>query len=195
MVTLADLKDQIFRNTNNLYTDQEQMRLLVNNALSDLANEAKLQKVTMLAVTSGTAAYNLPTDYKSPYALMEGTIDNAQYVYSLIDMTSPQYGYALYNGQIWLKPTPTADKTLNFYYYAYHPDLNADTDAIIFDDRYANIISAYASAMILSLPGMPEVNQALIQRYFSIWDDGKASFAQDMQKKVKQTSVRKVNVW
>lgn len=194
-MNLGQIKERIFRNTSNLYNDSFHMRDLVNDAINQLGTEAKIQASMAIPLVSGTAAYDLPADFKSPIALIEGTIDNPYYYYNLVDIASVDYGYSLFNGQIVFKPAPSAEKTINFYYYKFLSELENDEDTPEIDARYHDILAAYASAMILSLPGMNNVNKYLIDRYFLIWDEGRRSFQADMQRKYKVTSVRKVEGW
>jgi hypothetical protein len=194
-VNLGEIKERIFRNTNHMYNDQFHMRDLVNEALKQLGTEAKVQGSTTIPLVAGTASYDVPADFKAPIAMIEGTIDNPVYVYPLVEITSSDYGYSLFNGQITFKPMPSETRTINFYYYKFLTEISADTDTPEIDLRYHDILAAYASAMILSLPGMDNVSKHLIDRYFAIWDEGKRSFQADMQRKYKVTSVRKVEGW
>lgn len=194
-MNLAQIKDRIFRNTNHMYNDTFHMLDLVNEALSQLGTEAKIQGSTTISLVTGTGNYPMPDDFKSPIAMIEGSIDNPVYIYNLVDIASVDYGYSLFNEQIIFKPTPTTEKTVNFYYYKFLTELVEDTDVPGIDPRYHDILSAYASAMILALPGMNNVNKSLIDRYFLIWDEGRRSFQADMQRKYKVASVRKVEGW
>lgn len=194
-MNLGQLKDRIFRMTNHIYNDTFHMTDLVNNALNALANDAKLEGEESIAVTANTANYALPALYKSPRALVEGTIDSPTRIYDLVAIDEISYGYSIWNGEIVVKPTPSESKTLKFYFYKYATPLTDDIDEPEIDSQYHEILAAYASAMILSLPGMDNVNRYLVDRYFQIWDEGAARFKADMAKKTKQTTVRKVEPW
>lgn len=181
--------------TNSIYSDQFHMRNLINDAINTLAGDAKIQASTAISVVADTGSYALPATYKSPIALVEGTLDNPLMVYNLVDPASYEHGYTLFNGELVVKPTPTANKTLNFYFYAYPAELVEDTDELTIEPRYGDAIAAYASAMILSLPGIEGVTKGLIDRYFAIWEEARAKFKADMQLKVKQATVRKTVMW
>jgi len=191
-VNLADLKTRIFRMTNHIYNDTFHMTDLVNDALNIIATEAKLEAETSINVTAGTANYPLPTDYKSPRALMEGTLDCPIHIYDLVPPEEISYGYSIWNGEIIIKPTPTQNVTLNFYYYKFPSELKNDEDIPDIDPQYHEILAAYAAAMILSLPGVEGVSNALRDRYFAMWDEGRSRFQADMERKNRQRSVRKV---
>lgn len=191
---LSDLKDRVFRMTNHTYQDQFHMRDLINDAINTLAGDAKLQSSTAINLVAGTGSYALPTTYKSPIALVDGTLDNPLMILNLLAPDSFEHGYTIYNGQLVMKPTPTGAKTLNFYFYAYPAELTNDTDLLTIDYRYGDAIAAYASAMILSLPGS-EVSSGLVDRYFAMWEEARNKFKVDMQQKVKQATVRKTVIW
>jgi hypothetical protein len=195
-VILHDLKDRIFRMTNDQYHDTFHMRDLINSALTMLSNEARIEGVQSYSVTSGTANYTLPVRYKSPRALVEGSVDNPLQIFDLVTIDDVNFGYAIWGGEIILKPNPTADKTLNFYYYKYATLLQNDMDESDPEfDGYEDVVSSYAAAMILSLPGNSDQSKYLIDRYFATWDAGKRRFKTDLAKQNKQATVRKVNMW
>jgi hypothetical protein len=194
-VNLRDLKDRIFQMTGGIYRDQEHMRVLANQALTELAKAAKIQSSTNITLTPGVGEYPLPVDFKEAYALIEGSPDHPKMVWRLVDPESPIGGYAIYGGNLVIKPTPSDPKTLMLLYYAYPPELVSDDDELPIDDRYAYAVAAYAAAMIMSLPGMEGVSQGMIDRYFRLFEDAKARFVADMQRRNKRTTVRKVVDW
>lgn len=192
---LSELKERVFRLTNNTFYDTSHMRDLINSALTILSNEAKLEGQQTYTLTPGVAEYTLPTGYKSARALVEGTIDNPVQIYNLITIEELKFGFAVWNGKIVLKPTPTDEKTLNLYFYKYATQLVEDeeeTDAAF--EGYGDVVASYAAAMILSLPGADH-NRYLIDRYFAIWDEGRARFKADRAKQNRQASVRLVSQW
>ena len=194
-MNLRDLKDRIFQMTNGIYRDQEHMRVLVNQALIELAKAAKIQSTATITTTPGVGEYPLPVDFKEAYALIEGSPDHPKMVWRLVDPESPIGGYAIYGGNLVIKPTPSDPKTLTLLYYAYPPELVSDDDELPIDDRYAYAVAAYAAAMIMSLPGIEGVNQTMIDRYFEMWESAKKRFTADMQRKYKRAMVRKVVDW
>jgi hypothetical protein len=194
-MTLQEIINRVMRNTNNVYQDFFHITNLINNALNTLAGDARLQSNQAISVVSGTSSYPLPATYKSPITMFEGTIDNPVQVFSLVDIASPDHGFSIYDGQIFFKPTPSRTFTANFYFYAYPAELVNRDDPLTIDDRYGEALAAYASAMILSLPGMGETSQSIIERYFRFWEEARAKFKTDMQLKTKQQTVRKVENW
>lgn len=195
-MNLSDVKDRVFRLTNNIYNDTFHMRDLINSALTILSDDGKIESVQTYQVTAGNATYTLPSGFKSVRALVEGSIDNPSQVYDLVSLDSAEGGYALWGDSLTIKPTPEQDKTLNLYFYKYATQLVNDTDELESQFvGYVDVIASYAAAMILSLPGMDNVTRGLIDRYFSIWEDGKQRFKLDRSKSTKQATVRKVTNW
>jgi hypothetical protein len=145
-------------------------------------------------VTPEQASYDLPDGFRAPIALIEGTIDCPNYVYDLIDIGSSEYGYAIYDNQLWFKPSQGANKSVTLYYFGYPTRLENDTDTLDIDDRYASVLAAYAASVIMSLPGS-DVNKFLLDTYQGMYQQGKMNFLSDMQAKQKQTTVRKVQMW
>lgn len=195
-MNLRDLKDRIFQMTGGLYRDQQHMNDLINDALTELATEAKLRSTVQIDMTEGVGEYPLPEDFKEAISLLEGTYDNPISIYNLVDPSDLAGGYAISGDSLILKPTPTVNKSLQFNYYSYLLRMVEETDPLPIDDRYAQTVAAYASAMILSLPTIEGVNEVLIDRYFGIWESGRARFKTDMQRRNKRAAVRKVvNYW
>lgn len=195
-MNLRDLKDRIFQMTGGTYRDQLHMQDLINDALTELATEAKIRSSVVINVIEGTGRYPLPEDFKEAISLIEGAYDNPVMIYKLVDPSDFSQGYAITGGELVIKPTPAATKALQFNYYAYPERLAEETDVLPIDDRYAHAVAAYASAMILTLPASEKVNETLIERYFGIWESAKTRFRNDMQRRNKRASVRKVaNYW
>lgn len=191
-MNLGEIKDRIFRMTNHVYTDVHHMTDLVNDALFSIATESKLEGSAVISLMPGMANYPLPDDYKSPRALLEGTFEAPIKIYELVPPEQVSYGYSIWDGDIIIKPTPSHHAELNFYYYKFPAQLVDDADIPDIDPQYHNILAAYAAAMILSLPDVAGVPDNLRQRYFNMWDEGKARFMADMARKNRQTSVRRV---
>jgi hypothetical protein len=96
--------------TNDQYHDTFHMRDLINSALTMLSNEARIEGVQSYSVASGTANYTLPERYKSPRALVDGSIDNPAQIFDLVTIDDVSFGYAIWAGEIILKPNPTNDR-------------------------------------------------------------------------------------
>jgi len=184
---LYELKNRIFQMTNHVYQDQFYMVSLINEALTMLAEEAKLQVTQPLNVVAGTSRYPLPADFKAPISLVDGDT-----VLDLIDETECFWGYAISGNELVLKPEPSENRTLQLTYYAYPAKVSSDQDDIPIDARYADAIAAYAAAMILSLPNVEGGTQNMIERYFARWEEGRQRYKTDMQRKYKLSTVRKV---
>lgn len=186
---LRELKDRVMQLTGGAYRDQQHMRVLLNDAVMQMAGDAKLQAKQTVTTVPGTSRYPLPDDFKSPIALTE--LESPSCSYPLIDPLDGGYGFGVYGDELVISPVPGSAVTLNLYYYAYPPEMVTETDKLPIDDRYAQAVASYAAAMILALPNVGG-SQGLIERYFAVWDDAKRRFKIDMQKRHKQASVRKV---
>lgn len=191
-MNVAQLKERIFKGTNHQYQDQFHMVDLLNEALNRMTNDAKLEANANIAIVKDTANYSLPANYKSPRALVEGTLDNPTQIYDLVPIDEMAIGYAIWNNEIVMKPTPGESKTLNFYYYKWPAPLLNDEDIPEIDERYHSALTSYAIGMILSLIGG---TQGIIQQHFSMWNDALNSFRSDIAKRSKQATVRKVQTW
>lgn len=193
MSTVGDLKDKIFRSTGHKFTDQVFMLQLLNDAQTDLADEAKLQNKATITTIINQDTYSLPTDFKSPRTLLdEVSVSDFHQEYGLIDITENGFGYSLFNGNLIIKPIPQNVINLSLYYYIYPPDLVNDTDVPVIDQHYHNLLATYAIMMILLSIG---ATPGLIDRYEAQWTDGKRQFIAEMEKKRKQTKVREKIVW
>jgi hypothetical protein len=191
--TVADLKDKIFRATGGRFTDMAYMLQLLNDAQTDLADEAKMQSVTIISTVIDQDSYTLPVDFKSPRTLQdEESIPDFNQEYPLLDITENGFGYSVFNGNLIIKPTPQKVLNLNLYYYLYPPDLVNDTDVPIIDPHYHNLLATYAIMMILLSNG---VDGRLVDRYEAQWTDGKRQFIVEMERNRKKTKVREKIVW
>lgn len=190
-MNLRELKDRVMQLTGGVYRDQQHMRVLLNEAVVQMAGDAKLQAESTITLVPGTSRYSLPSDFKSVISLFEGEMFDPCYAYELVDPMDGQSGYGIYGDELVIIPTPSDAKTLHFYYYAYPTEMIAETDLLPIDARYAQAVASYAAAMILLLPGQ-DSKQSLIDRYFAVWEDGKQRFKLDMQKRHKLERVRKV---
>ena len=195
MPNVAELKDRIFRATNHTYTDVFHMLALLNDALNQLTDGAKLEGSQTVSVVNGTGSYALPSTFKAPIALIEGEISAPTRVYDLVNIDENKYGYAIFNGQLHIKPKPTDAKTLTMYFYKYATQLAADTDTPEIDSQYHDLLSTYAAGMIMLLPDMKQYDKGLADRLMARWEDGKKSFRDSMMRKGKRTSVIQKVVW
>ena len=195
MPTLSQLKDRIFRNTGGMYTETFHMTDLINDALSMLVDGAKLKGIQTINVVGMTGEYALPADFKSPSVLQDQTDTNGSVApYDLVNISENKFGYAIADGNIVLKPVPTAATTLTHYYYKYATVLVNDTDVPEVDSAYHFLLSTYASAVILLIPGLQNA-PGLGDRFMNQWEEGKRSFFANMARKNKTTRTREKVVW
>lgn len=191
---ISELKDRIYRATGNRYTDFVHMLQLINDALTDLTDEAKLEDAYQVDVIKGQDTYALPSNYKSFRSLVDQTtITDFYQPYPLIDITENKFGCVVFNGNLIIRPIPTVNATLKLYYYKFPTELVNDTDIPDIDTHYHNLLSSYAIMMILPL--MENQNSNQMQQYVNIWTTGKQQFIGEMQKKRKLSRVRESITW
>lgn len=195
MPQVSDLKDRIYQLTNNTYNDNFHMLNLLNDALNQLTDGAKLEGVQTINVVSGTDSYDLPATFKAPIALVDGSISAPNQVFDLVTIDDNNAGYVIFAGKMHLKPTINEDKTLTLYFYKYATPLVSDTDVPEIDAQYHDLLATYAAAMIMLLPAMKEYDKGLADRLLGRWEDGKKSFKESMMRKGKRTSVARRTVW
>lgn len=195
MPALGELRQRVFHATSGLYTETYHMDNLLNDALNQLVEIAKLRGVQTLSLIPGTDTYALTDNFKSPGQLLDTTDQNCAIPYELVDITENRFGYTIENGNIIIKPVPQQSKELTHYYYKYATQLVNDSDVPEIDSQYHDLLSTYASGMILLLPTLQIQDKTLSDRYLVRWQEGKLNFANDMQRKNKATRGRTVNLW
>jgi hypothetical protein len=194
MAKVSDLKDKIFRATGHKYTDFIYMLQLLNDALTDLTDEAKLEDKVTINVVPGQDTYALPANFKTPRSLVDETTDkDLRQDYQLLDITENKYGYSIFNGNLIMKPVPQEQKDLSLYYYKFAADLVNDSDVPDIDQHYHNLLATYAIAMILGM--QPDVPRWNVEKYQADWIQGKRQFTAEMQKKRKLSRVRESIQW
>lgn len=195
MPTLVEIRERIFRATSGMYTDIYHMNDLINDAIAQLVDGARLRGVQSVPLVTGTDIYALPTDFKSPGDLLYQGINDDPIVYPLLDITSSGFGYAIEGSNIIIKPYPPEARTLTHYYYKYAATLIEDEDIPEIDPQYHDLPSFYASGMILLLPTLNIQDKSLADRYLRRWEDGKQAFIMDMKRKNKSSVGRTVINW
>ncbi|WP_339317924.1 hypothetical protein [Paenibacillus sp. FSL R10-2734] len=195
MPTLEEIRTRVFRATSGMYTDSYHMDDLINDALNQLVEGARLRGVQTIDVVTGTNSYALPDDFKSPGELLYIESDNCIIPYSLVDISSNQYGYSIEGKEIIIKPVPQEERTLTHYFYKYAIRLVNNNDVPEIDSQYHDLLSFYAAGMILLLPTLNIQDKTLSDRYLNRWQDGKTNFVQDMQRKNKSSKGRTVVNW
>lgn len=191
-MNLGEILARTKRNINFVYNDGDHIKNLINEALTMIAADAKIQTQQTITLIPGQAEYALPANYKEPIAMIEGPLNDPYCNFPLTELNSYTSGFYIYGGNIVFRPIPQDGKTLTFYYYQYPDELLNENDVPDIDPRYHDVLATYAAAMVLSLPNIENVNNNLIERYFGIWEQRRAQFKIDTQRKHKQTSVRKV---
>jgi hypothetical protein len=187
-MNLGDIKARTMRNINFVYNDGDHIKNLINEALVMIAADARIQASVAVTLIPGQKNYDLPTNYKEPISLVAP--DNCNY--TLTDIDSYETGFYIYGSELFLRPEPQESKVVTLNYYQYPDELFNEDDVPDIDPRYHDVLATYAAAMVLSLPNIENVNTSLIERYFAVWEQRRAQFKVEMQRKHKQTSVRRV---
>lgn len=192
MATVAQLLDRVIKSTN--YNDQYYIIDLLNDALSELVDAAKMETSQEYSVTTGVSEYTLPTNFKAPVSLMEGTIDAPSAVYPLVNIDEYKFGYAIYDTKFYLKPEVTENKTLTLYYYKYAAALSESTETPEIDSNWHQLLANYAIGQIYLMPES-KVDKGTVDRMMATWTQGKQSFVESQQRKRRRSSVREKVVW
>lgn len=203
MANVAQLKDRIFRSTNYQYNETFHMLDLLNDALNIMVDGAKLRTKTTIYVSAGLNSYPLPDNFKAPGQLLDETQPNATLPYELVDIGENRFGYSIEAGNIYIKPVPTQDVTLTFYYYNYATPLVLDTDVPTdIDSQYHNLLATYAVSQIIPLVKNDTTTRYSVMaanladnRAWQQWKDGLSEFIQVMTKKNRSSKVREKIVW
>lgn len=191
-MNLGEILARTMRNINFVYNDGDHIKNLINEALTMIAADAKIQTTHTITFVPGQSEYPLPINYKEVITMVEGPLSSPYCIFPLTEVDSYTSGFYIYNGNIVFRPMPNEGKTVTFYYYQYPDEMLSEDDVPDIDPRYHDVLATYAAAMVLSLPNIKDVNQTLIDRYFSVWEQRRAQFKVEMQRRNKQTSVRKV---
>lgn len=195
MPTLGEIRARVFRSTSGMYTETYHMNDLINDAQNQLVDGARLRGVQSVPIVIGTDTYALPANFKSPGELLYQAVNDNIVSYPLLDIASNEFGYAIENGNIIIKPYPQENRTLTHYYYKYATTLVNDGDIPEIDPQYHDLLNFYASGMILLLPTLNIQDKTLSDRYLKRWEEGKQSFIMDMQRKNKSSIGRTVVHW
>lgn len=191
-MNLQELKERVFRLTNNKFTDEFHMVDLINDALNQLVDIGKIKGKETIEVSKGNGEYDLPELFKAPYALIEGDVSDPV-IYPLINMND-RFGYVIYGDVFYLKPLPNENKTLTMFYYKYASRLENPDDVPEIDSQWHDLLAMYAAGMIMLLPDLG-VERGLSDRILGRWDEGKRQFESAMMRKNKQSSVREKVRW
>jgi hypothetical protein len=203
MATVSQLKDRIYRATNNLYNDTFHMLDLINDGYNMLVDGGKLRQVVTVPILVGINQYALPTNFKSPGLLQDETNPNAVLPYELVGIGENRFGYAVEAGYIYIKPMPSQVTTLTHYYYKYATPLVSDTDIPTdVDVQYHNCIAEYAISQIIPLIKSDSSTRYAVtaqsladQRAWQMWQDGLKRFVDANTRKNKNSRAREKVVW
>lgn len=191
---VSDLLGRVINSTGHKYEDRFQIISLLNEAQSILTDDAKLEASATVTMVVNQDQYPVPPDFKAPIALIHGTISNPDFIYPLVNIDENRFGYALFGGNLYIKPTPTESKTLNLYYYKHSAPLVADSDAPGFDSFYHYLLATYAIFNIMLIPGT-DFDKGIIDRARSEWETGRQNFLHAQSRKQKRSRVNEKVVW
>lgn len=183
------LIDRVIRSTHNTDIDRFYIIDLLNDALTQLTDSAKIEASHTYTLQAGVGEYDLPEDFKSPITLIEGEPSNPSIVYHLSNLSEVKWGYTVYEGKLIVKPVPQAGKKVTLYFYKYASPLKEPDDIPDIDPQWHYLLTIYASAMIMMV-----VSPNIADRLFANWEDGKRRFEQSMARNRKRSSVNQ-KVW
>jgi hypothetical protein len=193
-MNVGKLLDRVYRATNSKYNDRFGIVDMFNDAQSQLTDAAKIEAESPISLVVDQENYPLPADFKAPISLIDGTIANPSIVYPLVNINENTYGYAIYNGEILLKPAAKEDKTINLYYYKTPIELVDDIDEPEFDSLYHYLLASYATYMIGLMPDMG-ISQGMVDRAKAEWMEGSSNFVNSISRKNKRSRVNRKVVW
>lgn len=193
-MNVGKLLDRVLRATNWKYTDRFGIVDMFNDAQSQITDDARIEAESPIVLVVDQESYTLPTNFKAPINLIDGTIAAPNFIYPLININEYQYGYSIYNGNILLKPVPNEVKTINLYYYKTPAELVEDEDIPEFDSLFHYLLASYA---IYTIGMMPDIGvaQGMVDRSKLEWTNGTMSFVQSMTRKYKRQGVNRKVVW
>lgn len=193
-MNVGKLLDRVYRSTNYKYNDRFGIVDMFNDAQSQMTDDAKIESSSTITLVVDQENYMLPTNFKAPISLIDGTIANPNIIYPLVNINEYQFGYSIYNGEILLKPKPSEAKTINFYYYKKPTELSVDADEPQFDSLYHYLLASYAIYMIGLMPEMA-ISQGMVDRAKAEWIEGSRDFVQSIARKNKRSRVNEKVVW
>lgn len=186
-MNLSQLLERVYRAAG--VQDRYFVTDLLNDALHQLTDGAKLEAAASINMVGGAGV--LPADFKSPIALIRGTMNEPEYKYPLVNYGEhlDGEGYAIFTGQVYVGGGYGGNLTL--LYYRTVDDITPQIPPGI-DARWHHLLSTYAIGMCLLRAG---ADRSLIDRYLSLWEIGKTDFKQETARKRKRSRVREVNNW
>lgn len=199
---VSEMKDYIFRSTNNQYNDTFHMLALLNDGLNELVEAARLRTNATLSIMANVNVYDKPSDFKAPYILQDETDPNSVITYPLVSIGENTPGYAI-EDKIYIKPIPSQDKNLKLYYYKYAtPLVNDNDEPTDIDSQYHYLLPLYANSQIIPLIKSDTTTRYSVMaanladsRAWQRWLDGKQNFISAMTKKNRLSRIREKVVW
>lgn len=193
-MNVGKLLDRVYRATNWKYTDRFGIVDMFNDAQSQITDDAKIEAESPITLIVDQESYTLPSNFKAPINLIDGTIANPNLIYPLININEYQFGYSIYNGKILLKPVPNEAKTINLYYYKTPKELVEDEDIPEFDSLFHYLLASYATYNIGMMPETG-IAQGMVDRAKLEWTQGTISFVNSISRKNKRQRVNQKVIW
>lgn len=193
-MNVGNLLDRVYRATNYKYNDRFGIVDMFNDAQSQLTDDAKIEAESPVVLVVDQENYPLPTDFKAPISLIDGTIANPNTIYPLVNISEYRFGYSIYNNEILIKPVPSEAKTINLYYYKSPVVLVNDVDTPEFDALYHHLLASYAIYMI-GMMADTGIAQGMVDRAKTDWIQGSQAFIQSISRKNKRQRVNERVVW
>lgn len=183
-MNVSQLVDRFFALTQRRYNDRYEAIDFMNDAVSQLADSARLKETFVIQTIEGQEEYSLPTDFKAPISLYE-----EDFIYPLVQSNEP-WGYSLIGENLVIKPLPTESKELTLLYYKYPKTLVDEGDEPDIDPAWHYLLPIYAASI-----AMMTIDPSLGDRYSNQWEEGLRQFRSSMHRKNKATTVNQKVLW
>ena len=152
LVTIrTNVRTEIQEPTAAFWTDSEINRF-INEACDDLVEAARVEVgPSTITAVAGTESYALPVDFgRTRFVERETNVGSGLYTplraAELADRRSEKSipsGYFIFNGNIYLTPTPDNAYKIRVWYYAAHVTLVNDSDTPTFPARFHRLAELF----------------------------------------------------
>ncbi len=168
--TLEELIKDVRNTTNEFEADfitNDFIIEKINEAQDDLNKELKLQAEETSDLVADQQSYALPTDLKRLECVKVNGERYYPTTFTRLQDSPVLYTYALWNGYIYLYPTPTTAATggLALYYFRKPARLAKAGDETDVDEEYDQLLTMYAAAKIREKDEEMELYSSMMGQY------------------------------
>lgn len=179
----TNVRTEILEPTAGFWSDSEINRF-INEAADDLTEAARVEAGPQsIPLVAGTDNYALATDFgRTRYVERETNVGSGLYVPlragELADRRSEKAiptSYFIYNGRIYIAPTPDAAYNVRVWYYAAATTLVLDTDTPVIPTRFHRLLELFAVAQCKR-----KQNDPAYSTYIADYASGRADMIQKL---------------